>query len=159
MTHVTLMALVDAVADTLRAATVLMPGEVAPRTFEVQSYAELTEAIQDLPTLQVYPTDAITDENAATDRTTLRVGVQHTRLTLILRCFARQRSSLNDDMAAVVACWDALDAALEDVSIGCRPFFGADAIKSFRWTTALTVYDYANITYAGCETTLELEVF
>jgi hypothetical protein len=159
MTHVTLMTLIDAVADTLRDVTVLMPGEAAERPFTVQSYDELSEAIQDLPTVQVYPTDAITDTNGTTDRTTLQIGVQHTALTLTLRCFARQRSNLNDDMAAAVACWDALDAALEGVGIGCKPFFDASAIKGFRWETTLATFDYAKVAYVGCEVTLTLEVF
>ena len=159
MSHVTLMTIATAVADVLRSATVTMPGAAAAQVFEVQAYHELTEAIQDLPTIQVYPTDALTDANGATDRTTLQVGVQHTQLTLTLRCFARQRSNLADDMAATVACWDAIDAALEGVSLDCRPFFGVAAIKNFRWTTTLTIYDYARVVYVGCDTTLTLEVF
>jgi len=159
MTHVTLMDIAAAVADTLRLATVLMPGAAVAQPFTVQAYHELTEGIQDPPTIQVYPTDALTDANGTTDRTTLRVGVQHTQLTLALRCFARQRSNLADDMAAVVACWDAIDTALEGVSQGCHPFFGIEAAKNFRWSTTLTIYDYARVVYVGCEVTLTLEVF
>jgi hypothetical protein len=159
MPHTTLMDIAHAIADTLRAATVLMPGAAMERAFTVQAFDELTEGIQDTPTIQVYLSESLTDVNAATDRTTLQVGVQHTQLAFALRVFARQRSNLNDDMAATLACWDAIDLALSGVSIGCKPFFDNDAIKGFRWQTTLSTYEYARIVYVGCEYVLTVEVF
>jgi len=159
MPHITLMDIANDITDTLRAATVLMPGEAMERAFTVQAFHELTEGIQDLPTIQVYPTESLTDLNTTTDRTTLRVGVQHTQLVFSLRVFARQRSNLNDDMAAVLACWDAIDQALSGVSMGCKPFFDSEAVKSFRWQTVLSIYEYARVAYVGCEYVLTVEVF
>lgn len=159
MPRVTLPDIVDAVADKLRLATVIMPGELVARAFTVQSYDELTEAIQDLPTIQVYPELEQVDANGVTDRTTLKVGTQHAQVVLTIRTFARQRSHLADDMAAAVKCWDMVDKVLEDVSTDCLPFFGVAAIRAFHWTAAPTLFDYARVLYVGIEHTLTLEVF
>ena len=159
MPRVTLPDIVDAVADKLRTATVLMPGELVARAFTVQSYNELTEAIQDLPTIQVYPEVETVDVNGTTDRTTLKVGTQHAQVVITIRTFARQRSHLADDMAAAVVCWDAVDTILEDVSTDCLPFFDLTGIRAFNWTATFTPFTYANVTYAGVEHVLTLEVY
>ena len=159
MARVTLPDIVDAVADKLRLATVIMPGELVARAFTVQSYDELTEAIQDLPTIQVYPELEQVDANGVTDRTTLKVGTQHAQVVLTIRTFARQRSHLADDMAAAVKCWDMVDKVLEDVSTDCLPFFDLTGIRAFHWTAAPTLFDYARVLYVGIEHTLTLEVF
>ena len=159
MPRVTLPDIVDAVADKLRLATVVMPGELVARAFTVQSYDELTEAIQDLPTIQVYPELEQVDVNGTTDRTTLKVGTQHAQVVITIRTFARQRSHLADDMAAAVVCWDAVDVVLEDVSTDCLPFFDLTGIRAFNWTATFTPYTYGNVTYAGVEHTLTLEVY
>lgn len=159
MARVTLPEIVDAVADKLRLATVIMPGELVARAFTVQSYDELTEAIQDIPAIQVFLDGITVDSNTTTDRHTMRVGTQKSTLSLVVRTFARQRSNVNDDMAAVLACWDAVEATLEQVSLDCQPFFGLEAIRSFHWTAAPMLYDYGRVLYVGIEHTLTLEVF
>jgi len=159
MARVTLPDIVDAVADKLRLATVIMPGELVARAFTVQSYDELTEAIQDLPTIQVYPELEQVDVNGLTDRTTLKVGTQHAQVVITIRTFARQRSHLADDMAAAVKCWDMVDKVLEDVSTDCLPFFDLVGVRAFNWTATFTPFQYGNVTYAGVEHTLNLEVY
>ena len=159
MARVTLPEILNAVTDIFRTTTVLMPGETVARLFDVQAYDELTEAIQDIPAIQIFLDGITVDSNTTTDRHTMRVGTQKSTLSLVVRTFARQRSNVNDDMAAVLACWDAVEATLEQVSLDCQPFFGLEAIRSFHWTAAPMLYDYARVLYVGIEHTLTLEVF
>lgn len=159
MPRVTLPEILYAVTDVFRTATVLLPGEAAARPFDVQAFDELTEAIQDTPAIQVFLESLTADANATTDRSTLRVGMQKSTLAVTIRTLARQRSNIDDDFTAVMACWDAVEAVLEQVSLDCLPFFGVEAIRAFHWTAAPTLFDYARVLYVGIEHTLTLEVF
>jgi len=48
---------------------------------------------------------------------------------------------------------------LEDVSTDCLPFFDLVGVRAFNWTATFTPFQYGNVTYAGVEHTLTLEVF
>ena len=79
----------------------------------VQGSSNLTEGMNDTPTLQVYWES--TDNDAATqnDRTTFRGGVRQKHFIFHCDIYARQRSHLDEDTEAVLDLSDAVEAKLE----------------------------------------------
>ena len=90
---ITLVQIVDAIESTLSAVSTLARS---------MSYDELTEGMNDYPTLQIYPEDGDQDPSGNTDRTTFGAGVRQTVFTIHADYYARQRSHIGEDMAALV---------------------------------------------------------
>lgn len=147
MTVITYASLCKAVATTLKDAHIAE---------QVQAYDELTEAIADTPTLQVYlKEDAAETDDTGIHQSTFQAGVRIARLTVIIDCYARQRSHLAQDMAAQMDIIDAVDAVLcQQVA---APFFGG--AKALHWTWKRLVLENAETHYAGAECTLTLWIF
>jgi len=132
-----------------------------------QDYDELTEGIHgaDMPLLQVYPENGNTDSGGGnTDRTTFGGIRRQTTVMFHADLYARQRSHVGEDMAAVVAAMDSIIAILEAQKE--RPFFGlgsseAEYIKSFRWRWERVVFEYGDpiLRYAGVRFIIEVTVF
>ena len=105
-------ALCNAVATTLSTTTGL------ERT---QSYDQLTEGMNTLPCLQVYPerwevsADSGTDRLTFVDQSAGVPGVRQTELTLHLDLYVRQRSQLDEDWGAAVDLASVLQDKLDDV--------------------------------------------
>jgi len=132
-----------------------------------QDYDKLTEGIHgaDMPLLQVYPESGNTDSGGGnTDRTTFGAGRRQTTITFHADLYARQRSHISEDMAAVVAGMDSIIAILEAQKE--RPFFGLGSaedkyIKSFRWRWERVVFQYGDqsLPYAGVRFIIEATIF
>ena len=122
-----------------------------------QNFDELTEGMNDTPTFQVYPEgmDPASSESA-TQTFTLRSGVIQETHVIHVDYYARQRSHLGEDMAALVVGLDAICPALEGA--GCPPF-GLDGIKSFQWSWSRVLFDYAAVAYVGVRFVLRLRTF
>jgi hypothetical protein len=147
---ITIAQICDAVASTLSAAT------TSPRT---QSYDELTEGMQDTPTLQVYPEDGNQDPSGNTDRTSFKAGVRQTMLTVNADYYAHQRAHIGEDMAALVNGIDAITNILE--AQDTKPYFGLAGIQAFSWSWRRVTFVYGDPqqSYVGARFTLNIRVF
>jgi hypothetical protein len=147
---VTLAQICDAVEATLGAATGLT---------DSQSYDELTEGVQDMPLLQVYPENGETDIAGNADRTSFRGGVRQAQVVLHADLFARQRSHIGEDMATLLPLVDAVIVRLEAQTV--KPYFNLDGIKAFhwRWERVTFIYGDQQLPYVGARFTLTLRLF
>lgn len=145
---VTYQQMCDAIESYLAAATSLV---------RTQSYDELTEGMQDTPTIQVYP-EACDPVSAGSGTQTfaLRGGVIQEVHTIHVDYYARQRSHIGQDMAALVGGIDEIVTLLEET--GCPPF-GLEGIKNFQWSWRRVVFDYGGAAYMGARFTLTLRTF
>ncbi len=142
--------IIDAIANTLSAAT----GLTYP-----QSYNELKDGMQDMPTLQVYWDDTGQDLTGNVDRSSFGAGVRQSAVTIIADLYARQRAHLDEDMAALMPLVTAIRVVLEEQKT--KPYFGLDAIKGFQWTARRVIFEYgdAAVKYMGARFTITVRVF
>ena len=122
-----------------------------------QSYDELSEGMQDTPTLQVYPESSEPVSHGGTSQTfTHQYGVILGLHTIHADLYARQRAHLGEDMAALVETLDEIYTLIENA--GC-PAFGLEGIKSYQWSWRRVVFDYGGVTYMGARFTIVLRTF
>jgi len=131
MARITLQSVNDAIESTLSAATTLARS---------QSYDELTEGIPDLPLLQVYPEAWGPARTGRTHAITGGGAVRNTEWVFHADYYARIRSSIGEDMAALVPGIDAIEAVLEAQQ--SKPYFGLAEIESFNWEGSRVIFQY-----------------
>ena len=150
MAKITLAQMLNAVETTLSAALT---------TGQSQAYDQLTEGVNDLPTLQVYPEDANQDAQYATDRTTFQAGCRQTSQTIFADYYARQRSHIGEDMKALVDGIDAITDIFE--AQDHLPLFGLVGIKNFHWSWQRVVFTFGDeqVKYMGARFTIVLRVY
>lgn len=138
----------DTIRDTLAA---------APSVARAQSYDELTEGMQDQPAFQVYPEGCEpVAVGSATHVNTFRGGIIRETHTIHVDYYARQRSHIGEDMAAIVEGVDEIVPILEAET--CPPF-GLSGIKTFQWSWARVVFEYGGVQYMGARFTIMLSTF
>lgn len=132
--------LVEGIRSTLAEVT-----EVA----QAQGGTTVTDGMNDLPALQVYLDSFEQAHRSGTDRTTFRGGIRETTIDINVDVYARQRSHIGEDMAAVHSIADAIQAKLEEQDTA--PFFGLTELKSFRYRGERVTFVYGDtqISYAG----------
>lgn len=123
-----------------------------------QDADELTEGMQDVPTLQVYWENLTSDARADNaDRSTFSKGVIVTRLTFHADVLVRPRAHIGEDMAATIALASAVNDVLEAQTQ--KPYFGLAGIQAFTYTAERVTFDYGKVSYAGTRFILTLTVF
>ena len=147
---ITIAQITDAVKTTLAADTGLN---------RAMSYNQLTEGMNDLPALQVYPESVGQDPTGNADRTTFQAGRRQSSIIIHADLYARQRSHLGEDMAALVNRWDAAITILE--AQNTKPYFGLDGLQAFAWTSQRVVFQYGDggLPYVGVRFILTFRVF
>jgi hypothetical protein len=151
---ITIAQCLDAVADAFVGLA------VGALTLQVQHYDELTEGMQDMPTMQVYPESLAVDSRNETDAQVLNKSIRNHALVVHLDCYAERRNHVDENMAAVVALWDATEDQLEDTAAGSGcPNFGQALIRNVSWTSDRAVFVYAGVEYSGIRYVLTLEIF
>ncbi len=150
MTAISIAQICNAVESTLSTAAGLV---------RTQSYDELTEGMQDAPTLQVYPESGLQDPMGNADRTTFKAGVRQTELVVHADLYARQRSNLGEDMAKLVTVLDQLITILE--AQDTKPYFGLTGIKAFAWSWSRVIFQYGDPgqSFMGARFILRLRIF
>jgi hypothetical protein len=130
----------------------------------VQNYDELTEGMNTLPTLQVYPenweTDVASDgteRSTFVDGSTGVPGHRQTELLVRLDLYARRRSQLDEDWGEAIDLADLIDTQLNEQ--GSCPFFDQTGIRAFSWTCTRVVFDYASVLYTGFRFELTIRIF
>lgn len=149
---ITLAQVNDALATTLGAATGLAGGAGA-----VQSYNQLSDGIADAPTLQVYPQSALDDVASSNNRTTFRGGVRQRQYTFHADVYVRERSSIGEDMNAVVTLANALETILDAQDV--KPYFGLDGIADYKWDMNRVTFEHGNYKYAGLRFIIRIWVY
>ena len=126
-----------------------------------QSYDELSEGMQDTPTLQVYWQEIVEDAATNNDRTTFRGGVRQKDITIHADLYACRRSHLAENWATMLPLVDAIIDVLEEQDT--KPYFNtaADELKAFSWTASYVNFTYADpsIIYVGARFILRFRVF
>lgn len=141
MATYTLDALLDGIHDTLAVAASLV---------RTQKYDELSEGMQDYPTLQVYPEENTgTDWGTDTDRITLKksgYGRSAKEYSINADLYAHQLGTIAEDMAQLVTTINEFEDILD---MQDYPLFGLDFVQSFRWSWRRVVFDYGGVDYIG----------
>lgn len=148
---ITLAQICDAIESTLDNATTLKRS---------QSYDELTEGIQDLPLLQVYPESGFQSAASSTDRHTFGgsgTPGRQTEFVIHADYYARQRAHIGEDMADLVDGIDAMQAVFEGQNQ--KDYFGLAGIQAFSWRWDRVTWTYADIQYMGARFTITVRVF
>ena len=152
MTVPTLVQICDAVEASLSAATGLTNS---------QPYDELTEAMVDLPMLQVYPDDGTMDARMSNDRTSFKAGVRQTGFTILADLYARQRGAgIGEEMGALVPLIDAIMDVFR--AQDTKPYFALEGLQSFGPVTFRRVnfvYGDPQTNYVGARFTIPVLVF
>lgn len=151
---ITLAQIIDAVEEVLNDATTL----VGKRS---QSYDELTEGINEYPTLQVYAESGRQDATTGNAQKSFGGEIRVTEVIIHADYYARQRRNLGEDMAALVDGIDAIQATLE-AQQNTNVFFGLNGIKSFgpwSWARVTFVYGDSLQPYIGARFTIPVRVW
>ncbi len=132
----------------------------SPEVLRATGNESLLEEINDDRVLEVYPEEGVADAKTQTDRTTFGMGVQQEGVSLHIDYYARQRSHMGEDMAQLTRGLDSIRRMLKEQQK--KPFFGVEAIQTFRWTWRRVTFEYGqgeNATkYAGVRFTLEFRL-
>jgi hypothetical protein len=140
----------DAIADYLDA--------TCPVLRRIQSYDEMTEGMQDWPTIQVYPEalETVAADSGTQWNTFGGALIQETHI-IHVDFYARQRSHIGEDMAALVEGIDEICDALEPAG-GCPPF-ELEGIKNYQWSWSRVVFEYASVMYMGARFVIRVRTF
>ena len=124
-----------------------------------QSYNELTEGMNDTPTLQVYPESGAQDIGTANDRTTFKAGVQQEEIVVNADVYVRQRSQIAEDMGALVTQLDAIRTVLKAQKEGDH--FGLVGIRQFSWTWQRVIFEYGDplLRYVGFRVIIRIRMY
>lgn len=148
MTTITIAQMNTAIETTLATATGLAYS---------QNYNELTEGMQDTPTLQVYWYETETDVTGGAAQRSFGGKVREKRFTFRADLFARQRSHLGEDMAALLPLVEAIHTVLEAQQ--AKPYFGLEGIAAIeRWSAQQIIFELAGYTYLGARFTIPVRV-
>ena len=147
---VTLMAMCDAISDTLATAT----GIESTKGFD-----EITTAIpaDQCPRIQVY-TDSIgpAPDAGQTSQATFNMSVQPLDIPIFVDLYARKRSWIWLDMEAMLTSANAL---VDVIQAQRKPYFGMSYIQSFSWTFKRGVMQYGKSMYMGGRFIITARVF
>lgn len=140
MAVITHASLCNSIATTLGAAASLR---------RTQSFDELTEGMNTLPTLQVYPSNWNMDDRSGVSQSTFRGGVKRSLNIYNADVYVRRRSDLPTDVAKTVEVADELDAIF--VAQNTKPYFGDDNIAQFHWegSQVTLIYGEPEVKYSG----------
>ncbi len=135
--------------------------EGVPRFKQVQANESLAETISEVPLVQIY-LERRENQIGNTDRTGFggsrklsnESPIRVKRTTIFVDVYARQRSNIGDDVAAVQDLADEVDEAFEQLDN--KPYFGLEGIGAFKYRLERVTFDYNNVKYAGLRFTLEL---
>lgn len=122
-----------------------------------QNYDELTEGMNDTPTLQVYWDDGAQSTDSATDRKTFRGGARRTNLNFNADLYATQRNNIGENMRTLYPLVDALIAKLEDQTV--KPYFSLDGLQSFAWTVNRMHFDYSGVEFVGARFVITVHLY
>jgi len=149
--NVTQTQIADALKDTLSLS------ETVKRSM---TPADMKESIPDLPLLQIYPQSVRgASGSSQNDRNTFRGGVREQEQVWHVDAYARQRSYIGEDMAAVLTLTDAVIVVFERQQV--KPYFGLAGIQGFRWQGERVTFVYGDpeTKYVGVRFTLTLTLF
>lgn len=125
---------------------------------QVQGGSTITESIPETPLGQVYVETVQQDVTSQTDQTTF--GTSPTRQTQIIvhvDVYARVRSNIGTDMAAIMTVADAVITELESQP-PAKPF-SLTGLRAFNWTANRVIFTYANQELVGMRFVLTFRVY
>ncbi len=124
---------------------------------KAERYDKLSEDFQDVPMAQVYLDQGEVDASTATAQHTFRGAARMHEVAVGVDIPCRQRGDAAEDMKAVVDVLEAVTNKLDAQQT--RPWFGSDAIKSWRWRWQRVTFVRGEATpYVGLRVTIWLRV-
>ncbi|MFA5377701.1 MAG: hypothetical protein WC455_18265 [Dehalococcoidia bacterium] len=150
MTTISLYDISEAIENTFTAAGVFA---------RVQTNETITDGMQTVVTLQIYPEEITGDTKTRTDRMTMGGGVRHTEVIYHVDVYALQHANIGQDMKAIALAADKVIAVLE--AQDATPPFGLAGLKSFRWNARRVLFELgdAQVKYAGLRFVLTFSIF
>lgn len=112
-----------------------------------QGGSSVTEGIHDEYTVQVTPEMGEESHKSGTDRATFGKGTSTERIVLNIDVYARQRSNIGEDMAAVITAADVVRSFLKE-SI-TEPLFGVTGVLTLHWTWQRVLFTYNKVEHVG----------
>lgn len=150
---------VVAAADILTAVSSALAGISGIQ--RVQGYNELTEGMNDTPTIQIYLEEYEYDASTNNDRRSFSAGLRVEEFLIYIDIYGRQRSQLAEDMEAAVVALDLVRARL--LAIQTYPFFPTvPQVKSMKLLRARRVnftYGDPKVSYLGYQLPLQLRTW
>lgn len=129
-----------------------------PAVTYIQSFDELSDGMQDTPTLQIYPQSGETDTTGNVDRSTFKAGVRQSVYVFHADLYARQRGHLAEDMGALLPIIDEMETILSQQDTA--PYFGLVGIRGFQWHWERATWDYGDgVLYVGARFTMTVRVY
>lgn len=124
-----------------------------------QQFDELTEAITDLPMLQVYPQSLAMDAGMRLDRKTFQGGARQESYLIHADLFAIHRGpGIGEEMGVLLPLVDAMVTIFK--AQDKKPYFGLEAIEAFGPVTGdRVVFDYGGDRFVGMRFTIPVRVF
>lgn len=153
MSSISLAQICNAVEATLSAAL--------PATGRGQSYDQLTEGINDIPTLQVYPESGRQDATTGNAQKSFGGEIRVSEIIIHADYYASQRRHLSEDMKRMVDGIDLITNAIETQK-NTNDFFGLDGIKSigpWSWNRVTFVYGDNAQPYIGVRFIIPVRVW
>lgn len=124
-----------------------------------QDFNELTEGMQDTPTLQVYWAGHRVDPTSQAAQRSFGAAVREKSFTFHADLYAQQRAHIGEDMAALLPVADAIETVLETQQT--RPYFGLAEIKAIEdWEARLIIFEYGDpaLKYIGSRFIIRVRV-
>jgi len=128
-----------------------------------QNYDELTEGMNDIGVLQIYPesgrlTDSLSGQGQTQQMTFGVDGLIQEEITIHADYYATSRANIGDDMAVLIPGIEAIRAKIKEQK--CPPF-GLTGIRTFQWSWERTVWEYGQpeLKYIGARFILRMRLF
>lgn len=127
-------------------------------TATVQDYSELSEAINDMPTIQCYPETGQSTAGVGQVKVGFGSdsGAYQKAWAINVDIYARQRSHIGEDMAALLPLIDAVIDVLEAEE---KPYFGQSAIRGMTYQWNRVTFEYGGARYVGARFSVEVTVY
>lgn len=127
----------------------------------VQHELSLSDAIADVPQIQVYMQDD--EPHETVERTTFKKGVSWNQTIWNADLFAHERGDLGENIRDVYvfgqAIKDVLNTMQNENVGGVPPFFGVDGIQSYHWRAERMTLEVAAVGYSAIRFVLTLNLY
>lgn len=127
---------------------------------KVYAPAEIKEGVNDTPQIQIYPESGETDITSSNhSQMTFRGNNRVDSLVVNIDCYARQRSHVGEDFAALLPIIDAIITVLKAQKN--QPYFELQGLQGFRWSWERVTFTYGDpeIRYVGARFVLTFTLF
>jgi len=126
---------------------------------QVQDLSDLTEGMNAVPAIQVYPEAGDESHNSNTGKRTFNGGVNTRQWVFHIDIYAKQRSNIGIDTQLAVELLGDVMKALDAVQVAGSPHFGLEGIQSWSYRWERVTFEYASNRYSGVRVIVTITIF